>query len=1362
MSHVKKNLFLFTLSFAILLCLTGISAAKLRPLTESDMAITNGQYGNPAIKLYIPINDVYNASKSGNMYGFAISGDVNVKRDNCIINDTLYGKGGTFTSSTLNTIPSERSYEIIFEYGINPEASFEVIIDRSTTENSFVPPAIWVTVNDGSKDSYNDSNVIQVQLSGGNGSLRIVSSQGVLGAGSQPANQGNHIFTFKIASDTGGGEIKPEDVSRIEIEGTPKTTYFEGDTFQVYGMTVWAYPKEDGGERVQLSENDYVCYAGVREDWENGGIGGFENSVFSLGDDVVMVCFGEHSADLPVTVLPVADISDMDISNGQMLGEWVYKKTGAKTWEINKKTNSYDAVVWYGETSGKFSFSASSAAKVTSGGKEVTLDDKGLYQLDIDLPDGKNWAAKTVIVTAGDSQPKTYTFTCYRQRFDGMPINVKEYFPIASQYTNGSTEWGGYGLDPVRTLLGWELDAEVESSTEGGIVAGPASLGSFGGYVVYEFKEPIADSDNNPYGVDFIVCGNSVMPHHGYSEPGNVLVSETGEDGTWYTLAGSAHYDDVTTWNYSLTYENKTGRAVITSDGIESGSYAYPDPIYYPLFPWTEDLKKKITLTGVALNTIGFDQYGKTAALPDFGYADTGKKATSNKADNPYKGPEYFMGHNQLTSTNGFDLKWAVDENGQPVDLSGKEIRFVKIQTAVFIDGGGTGDKSTEINGVLKAEPATTAVGKTQPPSQIIVDGVPVVFQQGVNEYSNVKVNPGAFVVNVAASKESNIYINGSRGASRTFEKMPQHEMLRIIVQEGQKEPAIVYINLEVDQTKEATAATKVTFDTDGGDPIGDLYLTKDSPEEEWEFPDPVKTAYATEGMTEFDEPDVKFYTFLGWFDSSGKKYTGEFSEKDDILKHETLSLTARWESFSETTIDTEALADGLTGVAYKATLSAVGGKSPYTWGKESGALPDGLSLSESGVISGTPTKAGKFDFKVSATDATNDRAEAPLRITVTNADVPGKPKSLDAEPGDGKVAISWGAPTSDGGSAITKYEVKSGNDEPWVTVSGRSHVFSGLINGTLYTFSVRAVNIKGAGEAATVTGTPAAAIIEEDDEKEDEEEKAETTNGGDDEEKDVDEEEETAEQPESSVSETPDFTPIDVDVEIGTGTNEVTSDMLAGLPELTENDIVEVIDGRVVSNVKTAVAGLSKEDAAAIETDSETYPMIPLPPQEKQVSEEGKTAVLTFKEKLPGFAGHKLGDLAILKLMKTEGGSATVPLEHSKSLPEIGDGLYVWTDNAGTPYGDSTVIDKSAYYYLNVAVRDEGPYDFKAGQGKKVLDPLTIALKKGAVKVEKEDDEDGGDTALPGGGGCDAGALTLAALAAAGFVIAARRRKAA
>lgn len=61
-------------------------------------------------------------------------------------------------------------------------------------------------------------------------------------------------------------------------------------------------------------------------------------------------------------------------------------------------------------------------------------------------------------------------------------------------------------------------------------------------------------------------------------------------------------------------------------------------------------------------------------------------------------------------------------------------------------------------------------------------------------------------------------------------------------------------------------------------------------------------------------------------------------------------------------------LPNGTVATAYSQTVTASGGIAPYSFAVTAGALPAGLSLSSGGVISGTPTAGGTFNFTVTAT----------------------------------------------------------------------------------------------------------------------------------------------------------------------------------------------------------------------------------------------------------------------------------------------------------------------------------------------------------------------------------------------------------
>ena len=73
----------------------------------------------------------------------------------------------------------------------------------------------------------------------------------------------------------------------------------------------------------------------------------------------------------------------------------------------------------------------------------------------------------------------------------------------------------------------------------------------------------------------------------------------------------------------------------------------------------------------------------------------------------------------------------------------------------------------------------------------------------------------------------------------------------------------------------------------------------------------------------------------------------------------------------------------------------------------------------------------------------------------------PGAPRNLTAVGGNGEVVLSWDAPASDGGAAITDYEYRINRRNPWTSIGSTltTYTLTGLVNGTAYVFEVRAVN---------------------------------------------------------------------------------------------------------------------------------------------------------------------------------------------------------------------------------------------------------------------------------------------------------------
>jgi len=132
-------------------------------------------------------------------------------------------------------------------------------------------------------------------------------------------------------------------------------------------------------------------------------------------------------------------------------------------------------------------------------------------------------------------------------------------------------------------------------------------------------------------------------------------------------------------------------------------------------------------------------------------------------------------------------------------------------------------------------------------------------------------------------------------------------------------------------------------------------------------------------------------------------------------------------------------------------------------------------------------TNGASYTFKVRAVNSVGAGTEASATATpAAAATVPGVPQSFTATPGDTQVVLSWTAPASNGGSAITKYQYSYGatasyaaswNDIPSSGAATTTYTVTSLTNGTGYTFEVRAVNTVGNGATSgTQTATPTAA----------------------------------------------------------------------------------------------------------------------------------------------------------------------------------------------------------------------------------------------------------------------------------------------
>jgi outer membrane autotransporter protein len=162
-------------------------------------------------------------------------------------------------------------------------------------------------------------------------------------------------------------------------------------------------------------------------------------------------------------------------------------------------------------------------------------------------------------------------------------------------------------------------------------------------------------------------------------------------------------------------------------------------------------------------------------------------------------------------------------------------------------------------------------------------------------------------------------------------------------------------------------------------------------------------------------------------------------------------------------------LPSGKTGVNYLQTLTASGGTAPYSFAITSGALPNGMTLSGVGVLSGAPTVAGVFSFTVTATDDLRMNGAQAYTLVINQA----APVAVnDAAATLANQAITIPVTVNDGG-IITSIAVTSAPSHGAVAVNGLNAVYTPAANffGT-DTFTYSATGPGGTSAPATVTIT--------------------------------------------------------------------------------------------------------------------------------------------------------------------------------------------------------------------------------------------------------------------------------------------------
>ncbi|WP_174240918.1 putative Ig domain-containing protein, partial [Granulicella sp. S190] len=154
--------------------------------------------------------------------------------------------------------------------------------------------------------------------------------------------------------------------------------------------------------------------------------------------------------------------------------------------------------------------------------------------------------------------------------------------------------------------------------------------------------------------------------------------------------------------------------------------------------------------------------------------------------------------------------------------------------------------------------------------------------------------------------------------------------------------------------------------------------------------------------------------------------------------------------------ITTASLPQATAGTAYSTTISAAGGTSPYAWTLTSGQIPAGLTLSTSGILSGTPTTSGNYSFVLSATDSSSPAQSTTAQVSLSVAAAT-PPPALPPVPTAPLAITSSVLPTgtsgspysgllqATGGTAPYTWSITAGSLPPGLTLNTKSGLLAGI-----------------------------------------------------------------------------------------------------------------------------------------------------------------------------------------------------------------------------------------------------------------------------------------------------------------------------
>jgi hypothetical protein len=226
---------------------------------------------------------------------------------------------------------------------------------------------------------------------------------------------------------------------------------------------------------------------------------------------------------------------------------------------------------------------------------------------------------------------------------------------------------------------------------------------------------------------------------------------------------------------------------------------------------------------------------------------------------------------------------------------------------------------------------------------------------------------------------------------------------------------------------------------------------------------DPTSGAYATTlNLSSLTDGTLTVTVVAG--DAFGNTSTGTASVAKDVVLPVISALAATRSHYGSPS-------SSVTGVLSEVSSVQVSASDGVRVVSQTATVAPDKSFSAS--LNLTTLASGPVTVTATATDTHGNVGTASTATTRDSATPPGAPTAVTAIAGDRRAVVSFSAPASNGGAAITGYTVISTPGGLTTTGAGSPLTVTGLTNGVAYTFTVRAANRVG-----TTSSSASSAVI--------------------------------------------------------------------------------------------------------------------------------------------------------------------------------------------------------------------------------------------------------------------------------------------